>query len=265
MGLFKKRQQTQEELEAMRAEMRSLREHLAKTDAVRDQLAARLGHLDAENERLNAHVGTVQAQVGEVATKVGSVEHEVVTVAGSIGPTVDYAIKAAAGASPTTDDVEGLRNEVRHHLDDLAAAVQRQQTQIADVAIVATDAAERSEQTDAKIDGFTATDDRSPIDTPPSPAEVEAKRQLGLLAEKVAALDARVHQVSLELTNQLTELSTDLDRAGEHADSSELIDRINAQLDGITGGQERLANEQARYAIQFRSDLADLADRQRRK
>ncbi len=58
------------------------------------------------------------------------------------------------------------------------------------------------------------------VDTPPSPAEVEAKRQLGLLAEKVAALDSRVHQVSLELTNQLTELSTDLDRAGEHADSS---------------------------------------------
>ena len=286
MGLFKKRQQTQEELEAMRAEMRSLREHLAKTDAVKDQLAARLGHLDAENERLNAHVGTVEARVGEVATQIGSVEHEVVTVAGSIGPTVDYAIKTAAAGSPSTDDVEDLRHEVRSlgalaqqsdntldgplaevrsQLKDLAASLQRQQTQIADVALVATDAAERSEQTDVKVAGLATPDEWAPIAGASPSDDAEAKRQLGQLAEKVAALDSRVNQVSLELTNQLTELSSDLDRAGDQVDSSELIDRINTQLDDITGGQERLANEQARYAIQFRSDLADLADRLRKQ
>ena len=304
MGLFKKRQRTEEELEAMRAEMRSLRDHLRETDAIKNRLAERVSHLDAENERLSEHVGSVEARVGEVATKIGSVEHEVVTVAGSIGPTVENAIKTAADGSPSTGDVEGLRNEVRslgglrqkvdaviaqqasstapqsgqgddssdvplaelrQQLEDLAAALQRQQGQIADVAIVATDAAERSEQTDAKVDGLAAPDDWAPIGDEPPVEDAEATRQLGQLAEKVAGLDARVNQVSLELTNQLTELSTDLDRAGDQTDTAELIDRINAQLDDITGGQERLANEQARYAIQFRSDLADLADRLKRK
>ena len=268
MGLFKKRQQTQEELEAMRAEMRSLREHLKQTDAVKDRLAERLGHLDAENERLHQHVGTVEARVGEVATKVGSVEHEVVTVAGSIGPTVEHAVRTAVDIGPrgeSDDASDGLVADLRKQLDDLGAALQLQQAQIADVAIVATDAAERSEQTDAKVAGLASPDDWAPIDGAPRPDEAEAQRQLGQLAEKVAALDSRVNQVSLELTNQLTELSTDLDRASGQADSSELIDRINAQLDDITGGQERLANEQARYAIQFRSDLAELADRLKRK
>lgn len=309
MGLFKKRQRTEEELDAMRAEMRSLRQHLQQTDAVKEQLAERLGHLDAENQRLNQQVGSVEARVGEVADQVGSVEHEVVTVAGSIGPTVEHAIRNAASNSPSTDDVEGLRNEVRslgaltekidaldaviaqqssapgplpdpimgsetpdvpladlrQQLEDLAAALQLQQSQIADVALVATDAAERSEQTDAKVAGLTDPDEWAPLDGTAQPDDDEARRQLSQLAEKVGALDSRVNQVSLELTNQLTELSTDLDRAGDQTDNSELIDRITAQLDDVTGGQERLANEQARYAIQFRADLAELADRLKRK
>lgn len=207
MGLFKRRDQTKEDLEAMREEMRMLREHLDQTDAVKDRLTERLGHLDAENERLQRHVGTVEERV-----------------------------------------VDGLRNQ----LEELGAGLQRQQAQIADVAIVATDAAERSEQTDAKV-------------STPSPDEAVAKRQLGQLAERVAGLDARVNQVSLEITNQLTELSSELDRAGEQTDTSELIDRINARLVDISTGQERLANEQARYAIQFREDLAELADRLRKK
>ncbi len=199
----------------MRAEMRVLREHLEQTDAVKDRLAERLGHLDAENERLQRHVGTVEERVGDVATKV---------------------------------DADGLRNQLK----ELGAALQQQQGQIADVVLVATDAARRSEQTDAKV-------------STPSPADAEAKRQLGQLAERVAGLDARVNQVSLEITNQLTELSSELDHAGEQAGTGELIDRINAQLVDITSGQERLANEQARYAIQFREDLAELADRLRKK
>ena len=314
MGLFKKRQRTEEELDAMRAEMRSLRQHLQQTDAVKEQLAERLGHLDAENQRLNQQVGSVEARVGEVADQVGSVEHEVVTVAGSIGPTVEHAIRNAASSSPSTDDVEGLRNEVRslgaltekidaldaviaqqssapgplpdpimgsetpdvplddmhladlrQQLEDLAAALELQQSQIADVALVATDAAERSEQTDAKVAGLADPDEWAPLDGTERSDDDEARRQLSQLAEKVGALDSRVNQVSLELTNQLTELSTDLDRAGDQTDNSELIDRITAQLDDVTGGQERLANEQARYAIQFRADLAELADRLKRK
>lgn len=261
MGLFKRRDQTNEDLETMRAEMRTLREHLEQTDAVKDRLAQRLGHLDAENERLQRHVGTVEQRVGEVATKVGSVENEIGTVAGSISPTVLDAVRTAVGGSPRAEDVEGLR----HQLEALAATLQRQQAQIADVAVVATDAAERSEQTDAKVSQLATSDHGASTDATPSPTGDDGARQLGQLAERVAGLDARINQVSLEITNQLTELSSDLDRVGDHADTESLIDRINSQLDDITGGQERLANEQARYAIQFRQDLAELADRLRKQ
>lgn len=247
----------------MRAEMRSLREHLAKTDAVKEQLAERLGHLDAENERLNAQVGTVEARVGEVATHVGSVEHEVVTVAGSIGPTVENAIRTAAEASPDDEDPMA---DLRSRLEEVSAALRTQQSQIADVALVATDAAERSEHTDSKIAELTDPDRNARLEGASADDRDEAKRQLAQLAEKVGALDSRVNQVSLELTNQLTELSSDIDRAATNGSSTdaELLDRINAQLDDVTGGQERLANEQARYAIQFRADLAELADRLKR-
>jgi primosomal protein N'' len=57
--------------------------------------------------------------------------------------------------------------------------------------------------------------------------------RLDELSAKSVDFDARITQVGTEVTHQLTELSTDL---------------------------ERLAHEQARYQIAFRQDLADVAD-----
>ncbi len=54
----------------------------------------------------------------------------------------------------------------------------------------------------------------------------------------------RVTSVSTELANQLTEIGDDIEPMHESA--------------------ERLAAEQARYQIQFRQDLAELAERIRR-
>ncbi len=280
MGLFKKRQRTEAELETMRSELRILRERLEASDAAKADLGERLGRLDADSERLNT-------QMSDVANKVGAVEHDVVTVAGSIQPAIDDAVKTVVGQTPSPDDVEVLRSEVtklaahsmkanasdelgtlgdlRSQLEDLTATLQRQQLQIADVALVATDAAERADLTHTKIDDLGNPDTWAPLDTtPPRDNDAELRKQLGQLAEKVATLDSRVNQVSLELTNQLSELSTDLDRAGAQTDTTELVDQISARLAAVTGGQERLANEQARYAIQFREDLAELADRLRK-
>lgn len=248
MGLFKKRQQTTEELETMRTEMRSLREHLEKTDAMKDRLAQRVSHLDAENERLNRQVGSVEQRMGEVATQLAS----------------EPATPDASSSTSTDADADALA-ELHRQLEALTVALQSQQAQIADVALVATDAAERTAEADTRMLGFATPTPPSPVDRTPPPEDAEAKRQLGQLAEKVSAIDARVNQVSLELTNQLTELSSDLERAGEPTETTELIERITAQLHDVTGGQERLANEQARYAIQFRQDLAELADRLRKQ
>lgn len=76
-------------------------------------------------------------------------------------------------------------------------------------------------------------------------ASDELQRQLNALDDRVALLDARVTSVSTELANQVTELGND--------------------IEPIQAGAERLAAEQARYQIQFRQDLAELAERLRRR
>ena len=88
----------------------------------------------------------------------------------------------------------------------------------------------------------------------------------------------------MELANQLTELSSDIDELNRRsnepvgtdsttdsatkADTAELEARISQRLDSamddVLGSTERLAAEQARYEIQFRADLAELAERLRR-
>lgn len=300
MGLFKKRDQTKEELETMRSELRTLRERLEQTDAVKDRLAEQLGKLDAENTRLTTQVGSVESKVGSVEARVGE-------VAGSIAPAIDHAVRFVSEQTPNAAEVEGLRTDIvrlgglttkvealdeavarqaatpppppivdttqvdalAQQLVELSAALEQQRVQMADLAVVAVDAAERTDHTAQRLAGLADADAAAPrtaeTDGSPSPEEqVAAAAEIERLSEKVAALDSRVNQVSLELTNQLTELSGDVDRAATPTDTHELIDRVAAQLDDVAGGQERLAVEQARYAIQFREDLAELADRLRR-
>ena len=75
----------------------------------------------------------------------------------------------------------------------------------------------------------------------------EQSRRLEEVDGKIISLNARVTQVGTEVTHQLGELSSDIDALGERADTA------NAD-------QVRLANEQARYQIAFRQDLAEVAE-----
>jgi len=81
------------------------------------------------------------------------------------------------------------------------------------------------------------------------------------LHEKLSTLDDRVTSVSTELANQLNELGSDIDalasRSPSEAGGPEL-------LTAVREGQVRLANEQARYQIAFREDLARLAQELKR-
>ena len=272
MGLFNRRAETKQELDALRAELKMVRRRLDASEEEKRRLTEHVGQLDSAQERLTTQVGTV---------------------AGSIAPAIDSAIVQAASAADVeliqielarmnglASHVEQLREHVAAHqlavatngdaatreqaalqarLEELAAALARQQEQIADVALVATDAAER---TDTALDEVRTSMQADA--TPDRDIEAEIRAHVGQLAEKLGAVDSRVNQVSVELTNQLTELSGDLDRASARSDALDMIEQLTAQLDHVTSGQERLANEQARYAIQFREDLAELADRLRR-
>ena len=316
MGLFKRRSETKEELETLRSELTLMRRRIDESEDAKRRLAEQLGRLDADHQRLDTHVGDVTSKVGSVESQVASVGHHVVTVAGSIGPAIEHAVQNAASASDIesirveimrlgevaarVDELDAVVTTQQHdqhelppppaadpqslhaleeQLNRLAEVLAVQQTQLADVALVATDSAERTDTAIAEMRSAAADQDASADRNEPSARnepsgqdetsdpsndiDDETRAELGRLAEKVASMDARINQVSLELTNQLTELSGDLDRAGD-TDVADLVDRINGRLDDVTGGQERLATEQARYAIQFREDLAELAERLRR-
>jgi predicted nucleic acid-binding Zn-ribbon protein len=78
------------------------------------------------------------------------------------------------------------------------------------------------------------------------------------LSDRLDQIDERITSISTELANQLTELSGDVEAlAGNHPPSDGVVTEIR-------DAQERLANEQARYQIAFRQDLAELAERLRR-
>ena len=82
--------------------------------------------------------------------------------------------------------------------------------------------------------------------------------------EHMALLDQRLTNVGTELANQLSELGRDIDGLGQRlpevADGT-VSDEV---VDALRGGQVKLANEQARYEIAFREDLAALAEQLRR-
>lgn len=77
-----------------------------------------------------------------------------------------------------------------------------------------------------------------------------------VMREQLTALDHRVTSVSTELVNQLTELGHDIDALNVRpAPNGVEVEALAAVRDG----QVKLANEQARYQIAFREDLARLA------
>jgi hypothetical protein len=93
-------------------------------------------------------------------------------------------------------------------------------------------------------------------ESPPDPG-----KRLDELASKLAELDARVTSVSTELANQVAELGNDLDALDNRPPDAA---PDGAVIDELRDGQVRLANEQARYQIAFREDLARLAEQLRR-
>lgn len=101
-----------------------------------------------------------------------------------------------------------------------------------------------------------------PTEPPPSSvdsAEFEQVRtRIEGLAERLDEVDQRITSISTELANQISEISNDIESLGAKQPPTDQV------VDELLDAQERLANEQARYQIAFRHDLAELADRLKR-
>lgn len=77
--------------------------------------------------------------------------------------------------------------------------------------------------------------------------------------ELATAMDARITRLGNELTCQIDELAGEIEDVRRIATASTAVDG-SAVIEELRMGQVRLANEQARYEIAFRQDLAQLAD-----
>ena len=116
-----------------------------------------------------------------------------------------------------------------------------------------------------RVDGL-ATRLETPLAPPqePPPTRVEpadldiVRARIDRIMQRIDEVDQRITAISTELANQVSELSGEVEGLGGREPPTERI------VDELRDAQERLANEQARYQIAFRQDLADLADRLKR-
>ncbi|MBM3798570.1 MAG: hypothetical protein ACKO36_09900 [Actinomycetota bacterium] len=94
--------------------------------------------------------------------------------------------------------------------------------------------------------------------------EASQREQLETLLNRLNGLDARIVQVGHEVTHQLGELSGDIDtlsvRSNQLAADMGELTALPHMVDGVKSDQARLANEQARYEIAFRQDLAEIVE-----
>lgn len=81
------------------------------------------------------------------------------------------------------------------------------------------------------------------------------------LDARLGVLDGRIVSMTSELTHQLHELGSELENLASSEQSAETLHAI----DVLRTSQTRIANEQARYEIAFRQDLAELAELIRRQ
>ena len=80
------------------------------------------------------------------------------------------------------------------------------------------------------------------------------------LEQKISVIDQRVTKMTTELSHQIHELGSEI----ESLTKSSQDNASREALEQLRVNQVRIANEQARYEIAFRQDLAELVEQIRR-
>ena len=228
MGLFKKKAKEPSEIERLKSQIEFMAARLDAADTAKQQLGEQMNglvtRLDAPPEPPPPSVSP--AEFSAVESKLKAVINR---LAEPTAPTVD---------PDQFDDVRAKLQSITDRLDTKFEPP--------------TDAASPSPVVDrGEFEAISATvstiaariDDIDAVT-----ARVET------IAVRIDQLDARITSISNELANQITELSGDIEglTTGDEP-ASEVVDHLHDT-------QVKLANEQARYQIAFRQDLAQLAD-----
>lgn len=91
----------------------------------------------------------------------------------------------------------------------------------------------------------------------------DANSRLDSISKLVAGLDGKVSSIGTEIGNQVHEIGNEIAAMVKKIENAETI--AEESFEQLAANQARLANEQARYEIAFRQDLAQIADMSRRR
>ena len=277
MGLFKKRPADTAELDQLRAEITSM--------------AARLDAADTDKAQIDHRIHTIATRLDQAPPPAPPPPP----------PTVDQAdidimrariqrlydrldeYVAIPAPPPGVDPLAVASLEAR--VDQLAAELAAALVDDGDPSTPPTIDVDEFAALAARVHALGTRLDTTPPPPPPAPAPTALPvdpgefeflcERIQHLHDRITAVDQRITSISTELANQITELAGEVDTIGARepapgpADDGAAADAADAAevaelVDELRDAQARLANEQARYQIVFRQELADLAERLRR-
>jgi chromosome segregation ATPase len=232
-----------------------------------DQVHALADRLEAESKKVPP-LPRPDLRITELLTRIHALTETVTDHSGRIDDLTGSVTDHSGRINKLTDsatDHSGRINAAQAALSNAdVARAEREQARTIELAAM-----------QQRVDELAAQLADSPADPNTArAADVQVvQEQVGQMTEKMSALENRMNKVSLELANQLTELSNDLDVLLDQADVEEepsADDAVAANelvaeaIGSVQRSTEKLAAEQARYEIQFRADLAELAELFRR-
>ncbi len=289
MGLFKKRATDPAEMEQLKSEIAAMSARLDEADAAKHELGERilglgrqlgeqhnaalpaptspqvspadLDVLRARIQRLSDRIdGSAVDPTGAGADELGDVRIRLDTLAQRLDDALE---NDAAGSAKSIEppEMEYLRDRIEVLDARIEAAVGHHERAVDHAAF--DDLRDRVDALTTRFDTPLRTP--PPPEPPPAPSPVaegdglrDIHERLDAIGARLDDVDQRITSISTELANQITEISGELDAVGAGGPAAEHV------IDELRDAQTRIANEQVRYQIAFRQDLADLADRLKR-
>jgi tetrahydromethanopterin S-methyltransferase subunit G len=156
-------------------------------------------------------------------------------------------------------------SSLRDRITEIQSTTDERQHSLAAAAVAATADAELRDRVNALADRLTATEALSTQMGQLAERLTTSDASARQTADQVSLLDQRVQAVATELTNQISELGRDIDGLAAHQNETVTSTVSDDVIAALRTSQVRLANEQARYEIAFRQDLANLAEHLRQQ
>lgn len=204
---------------------------------------------DAASGPRREELDALRSELDALRTRLDAAEQAKISLEASLAELAATANTAAAATVHLANRPVGADPELVARVDGIASrvnAIDQIAAQLADLAQRSDPQTDLGSQLAQLAERMTAND-----------------QALRAATEQVALVEQRVTSVSVELANQIDELGRDIDALAA-APSSSSASAPDEVVESLRVGQVRLANEQARFEIAFREDLAALAEQVRR-